>query len=218
MGWCHRIIEIYAKRGFEYPILLKSIWGIDINTIHFERQMSKCRKRIFGDGTATGAKTGLDPLAGIVGLIMWMGFSGACHWQLSPFSSSQPNPIWVGLLSNVRQFLALCPDSVFYFLCTSRRRPRPYWHSNILREFPANKYRRTSTSHSCPHYQHMRGRGNKWDIWQSEEHSNIATQTQTGWRRGGRGGRGRGVNRKIPYFPLNEFSNRIASTPANSLR
>ena len=126
--------------------------------------------------------------------------------------TTQPNLGRFALL----QFLALCPDSVFYFLCTSRRRPRPYWHSNILREFPANKYRRTSTSHSCPHYQHMRGRGNKWDIWQSEEHSNIATQTQTGWRRGGRGGRG--VNRKIPYFPLNEFSNRVASTPANSLR
>ena len=56
-----------------------------------------------------------------------------------------------------------------------------------------------------------------------EWHSNISTQTkspQTGGveetRGGGQGGRGK--QKDSLYFPLNEFSNRVASSPANSLR
>ena len=58
-----------------------------------------------------------------------------------------------------------------------------------------------------------------------EWHSNIFTQTkspQTGgleWRRREVGGRvGGGKQKDSLYFPLNEFSNRVASSPANSLR
>ena len=194
-GWCRGIIEIYAKLRFEYPILFKSIWGIDINTIHFERQMSKCQRWILGGIRRLGPRRGFDPLAGIlwiVGLIMGMGCTGACHWQVSPFTLdlclmySSLSGTWSGFSIYILYFL--CVFSRQLWCSMSRRRLRPYWHSNILEESSqlintglgsSHKYRRTSTSHSCPHYQHMRGsgaaaEGNKWDIWQSESHSNIS--------------------------------------------
>ena len=40
-------------------------------------------------------------------------------------------------------------------------------------------------------------------------HTDCFSPDREGWRTG--------WNRKIPYFPLNEFSNRVASSPANSL-
>ena len=136
---------------------------------------AKCRN-VSSIGYLVERQDGVGALAGIVELIMGIGCSGACHWHLSPFPSSQrsplarPNQMWSCRFA-LLQFWHLVHVQCSVFCCllctfcasttltrrTSRPRPRPYWHSNILREFPANKYRRTSTSHSCTHYQHMRG-------------------------------------------------------------
>ena len=153
-----------------------------------------------GWNTEAWAKTGFRPF-GRDSVDCGANYGNGVHWSvpltgLTLYSSdatldlclmySSLSGTWSGFSIYILYFL--CVFSRQLWCSMSRRRLRPYWHSNILEESSqlintglgsSHKYRRTSTSHSCPHYQHMRGsgaaaEGNKWDIWQSESHSNIS--------------------------------------------
>ena len=124
-----------------------------------------------GWNTEAWAKTGFRPF-GRDSLDCGANYGNGVHWSvpltgLTLYSSdatldlclmySSLSGTWSGFSIYILYFL--CVFSRQLWCSMSRHRLRPYWHSNILEESSqlintglgsSHKYRRTSTSHSCP--------------------------------------------------------------------